>query len=316
MENKQYTYNIINRGFSDCDYDKYIESNPETFVRYLNGEKGQDLIDEGKRAEMANMVHNNMNGILNFIFEDNSMRIIVKGNTPDCTLFCGPDVASVLEYTDPHNMYQMLLPNEKIDIYIPNLIRGNSTGQDLQHGGLRHMMFITLPGLFRVISRSRHAKAMDFQNWVYHIVLPSIWNYGYYASANTRANINNNPNLALEYNKKIDELERQIDVMAPKASFGNFVLDNIQPINIEELAKLLNTSGIDIGRNRLFELLRKDGYLMKNSNVNKPTQKALDSGLLMYNIIPLYNGNVCTYVYVTPKGIEYFINKYKDLNKK
>jgi len=143
-----------------------------------------------------------------------------------------------------------------------------------------------------------------------------MWNYGYYASIYTRGYINNNPTLALDYNKKIDELEQQIGVMAPKARFGNFVLDNIQPINIEELAKLLNTSGIDIGRNMLFELLRKDGYLMKNSNVNKPTQKALDSGLLMYNIIPLYNGNVCTYVYVTPKGIEHFINKYKDLNKK
>jgi len=273
MENRQNMYNIIDRGFSDWEYERYIEKDPNIFAQYVNGADGNTLINESRNAEIAEMVHRNMNGMLDFMFEGNEIHIIMQGNTPDCTLFYGPDVASVLEYSEPYNMYQMLLPNE-------------------------------------------HPKAIMFQNWVYHVVLPSMWNYGYYASIYTRGYINNNPTLALDYNKKIDELEQQIGVMAPKARFGNFVLDNIQPINIEELAKLLNTSGIDIGRNRLFELLRKDGYLMKNSNVNKPTQKALDSGLLMYNIIPLYNGNVCTYVYVTPKGIEHFINKYKDLNKK
>jgi len=179
------------------------------------------------------------------------------------------------------------------------------------------MVFITLPGLFRVIARSRHPKAMEFQNWVYHVVLPSIWSYGYYASPNTRTMLEHSPNIVHDLNTKISELEsknseyiNKINEMEPYANMGNFMLSNMHPITIEELAKVLNSSGINIGRNRLFKLLAEDGYLMKTGEGNRPTQKALNMGIMTYSITPLPNGAPYTYVYVLPKGILYFINKY------
>ena len=291
-------------------------------------------IPESLPISIRNDVHNNMNGMIDFLFEDNvNIRIIVNGSTPDCTLFCGPDVARILGYGDRvDNMYRILTDYEKVDIDITkltvrdmdsqftdttNLTPHNVRGQDSQHGGLRHMMFITLPGLFRVINSSRKPKAMEFQNWIYHVVLPSIWSYGYYASPNTRTMLEHDPNIVHDLNIKISELEtknseyiNKINEMEPYANMGNFMLSNMSPITIEELAKVLNSSGIIIGRDRLFKLLAEDGYLMKTGEGNRPTQKALNMGIMTYNITPLPNGTPYTYVYVLPKGILYFINKY------
>ena len=262
-------------------------------------------------------VHNNMNGMMDFIFEGNKIHIIVEGTTPDYTLFSGPEVASILGYKIAPHMYDMLLPNEKVNINMNTI--GNSDSN--MSRGNPNVIFVTLPGLFRVISRSRHPKAMDFQNWVYHVVLPSIWNYGYYASVNTRNIINNEPEIAVLLNKKIEELEslnsdltNQVNVMEPYANTGEFVVNNMGDTPIEVLAKLLNSSGIDIGRNRLFELLRKEGYLMKHGS-NRPTQKSLDMGIMTFKNIILPNGCRYLMVYVTPKGIAYFINKYRNYSE-
>ena len=286
-----------------------------------------------------NNVHSNMNGMADFLFKGSSIRIVVNGPTPDCTLFCGPDIAKILGYTHVPDMYRMLADYEKVVINIssvhnmhsiPNNTRHNETGildntpgnsSGIQSRGNPNVVFITLPGVFRLIANSRRPEALQFQNWVYHIVLPSIWTYGSYSSPATRERINNDHNLMYDINNKISELEskntellNKINDSEPYTNTGKFIIDNIQPINIEELAKILNSAGINIGRNRLFELLRKEGYLMKTGNDNRPTQKSLDLGLMIYNIIPLINGNVCKYLYVLPKGINYFINKYKDLS--
>jgi len=335
MENKQLMYSVINRGFSDEDYNQYIEKDIDTWLKYLNGADGNTIIKEAKE-KITNAVHNNMSGMMDYLFDGNHINIIVSGLTPDCTLFCGPEVAFILGYGNrADHMYEMLLPNEKIlintDTRNTNTSFNNNTNtcdmgySQVTSSRARHtqgVMFITLPGLFRVIARSRHPKAMDFQNWVYHIVLPSIWNYGYYASASTRNMINDEPDMAVLLNKKIEELEsennmlkNQLSNKAPYINAGEFMVNNMIPLTIEELAKVLNSSGVDIGRNRLFKILTEDGFLMKTGEGNRPTQKALNMGLMTYTIKPLMDGSPYTFVHVLPKGVIYFINKYKDYGK-
>ena len=181
------------------------------------------------------------------------------------------------------------------------------------------MTIISESGLYKLIGNSRKPEARDFQNWVYNIVIPSIRKYGAYIEPNIRGQLDNNPNLIHDLNNKISNYENQIAKlnnritdMEPYASTGEFMVNNMGLIPIELLAKLLNSSGIDIGRNRLFKLLRNEGFLMKIGN-NRPTQKSLDMRVMVFNNTILPNGNVYTSVYITPKGINYFINKYKDL---
>jgi anti-repressor protein len=51
-------------------------------------------------------------------------------------------------------------------------------------------------------------------------------------------------------------------------------------ILVGELAKTLKQNGIGIGQNRLFEVLRKRGYLSKGGEMyNQSTQRAMELGL-------------------------------------
>lgn len=84
---------------------------------------------------------------------------------------------------------------------------------------------------------------------------------------------------------------------------------------IGELAKMLRQNGLNIGQNRLFEILRQDGYLGKTgSNRNVPTQKAMDLGLfrIKETAITHSDGHVTINrtAKVTGKGQTYFISRY------
>lgn len=51
-------------------------------------------------------------------------------------------------------------------------------------------------------------------------------------------------------------------------------------VSINQFAKILKQRGLDIGGNRLYRDLRRDGYLMrrKGTNWNMPTQRMMDKG--------------------------------------
>lgn len=84
-----------------------------------------------------------------------------------------------------------------------------------------------------------------------------------------------------------------------------------------ELAKILQQNGVNIGQNRLFDWLRKNGYLCsKGEYYNQPTQRAMEMGLfeVKKTAINKPDGSVlvsCT-TKVTGKGQVYFVNKFLD----
>ncbi|MDE6182286.1 MAG: phage antirepressor KilAC domain-containing protein [Eubacteriales bacterium] len=111
------------------------------------------------------------------------------------------------------------------------------------------------------------------------------------------------------------ELEETIKKQQPKVLFAEAVETSETSILVGELAKILKQKGFNIGQNKLFELLRKDGYLMKQgSSKNMPTQKAMDMGLfeIKESIVAQPNGTtrVTKTPKVTGKGQVYFVNKY------
>ena len=130
--------------------------------------------------QQEELAHNNMSGFMDFIFNDaTSVRIIKQNNEP---WFCGPDVGKILGYVHIPDMYRMLPENEK-GIHIVNTL-----------GGPQKITFISLSGLFRIISASRRLEAVQFWNWVCIVVLPSIYTNGAYMSPNTINKIDNDSN--------------------------------------------------------------------------------------------------------------------------
>ena len=75
--------------------------------------------------------------------------------------------------------------------------------------------------------------------------------------------------------KAIKNLELTIEEQRPLVDFANKVSDSSNLIDMGKMAKLLKDEHINIGRNRLFEWLRRKEILMKN---NMPYQRYIDGG--------------------------------------
>lgn len=121
--------------------------------------------------------------------------------------------------------------------------------------------------------------------------------------------------LAAEQQARIEEQQKMIEANRPKVLFAEAVETSQRSYLIGELAKILNQNGIKIGQNRLFQLLRDEGYLCKTGeNYNLPTQRAMEMNLfeIKKTIINKPDGTILvkTTTKVTGKGQIYFINKF------
>lgn len=82
-------------------------------------------------------------------------------------------------------------------------------------------------------------------------------------------------------NSKIEHLTLENEQLKEKALFAEAVSASPDSIYIGDLAKLLKQNGISIGQNRLFEVLRNEGYLIKRECMrNEPTQRSLELGIM------------------------------------
>lgn len=75
--------------------------------------------------------------------------------------------------------------------------------------------------------------------------------------------------------KTISQLKLQIEEQKPLVDFATKVSDSSNLIDMGRMAKLLKDENINIGRNRLFNWLRKKKILMSN---NMPYQQYVDGG--------------------------------------
>lgn len=121
--------------------------------------------------------------------------------------------------------------------------------------------------------------------------------------------------LAAEQAERVEAQQKQIEAMKPKALFADAVATSDRSCLVAELAKILQQNGVNIGQNRLFDWLRKNGYLCsKGEYYNQPTQRAMEMGLFKVNktAINKPDGSVlvsCT-TKVTGKGQVYFVHKF------
>lgn len=121
--------------------------------------------------------------------------------------------------------------------------------------------------------------------------------------------------LAAEQAERMEQQQKQIAEMQPKAVFADAVNTSNRSILIAELAKLLKQNGVDMGQNRLFQWLREHGYLCSRGDYyNQPTQRAMELGLfeVKKTVVTKPDGSsiVSTTTKVSGKGQIYFVNKF------
>lgn len=178
-------------------------------------------------------------------------------------------------------------------------------------------------GLYSLVLGSRKPEAHEFKRWVTHEVLPSIRKTGGYIPTTdadddmtilAKAVMIGQRTMEAQ-KRRIAEQSEHIKALEPKARFADAVAASDGTCLIGELAKMLRQNGLDIGQNRLFEILRQDGYLGKTgSNRNVPTQKAMDLGLFRIKETAITHSDGHVTINRTPKvtgkGQRYFIARY------
>ena len=79
----------------------------------------------------------------------------------------------------------------------------------------------------------------------------------------------------LEVKEATTHLIAKIEEDKPLVDFANHVTESSDTVDVGEFAKIVKNEKIDIGRNRLFEWLRKNKFLMDG---NVPYQKYINNG--------------------------------------
>lgn len=187
------------------------------------------------------------------------------------------------------------------------------------HGGKQEMATVNEPGLYSLVLGSRKPEAKAFKRWITHEVIPAIRRHGMYATPETAEKILQDPDFLIKTLETLKQeraarvaAEEQIRLDAPKVLFADCVSQADTDILVGELAKLLKQNGMDIGQNRLYEKLRHEGFIMKNSTI--PTQRAMELGLFRVIERSIMQPNGTTRITqttkVTGKGQQYFVNRY------
>lgn len=188
-------------------------------------------------------------------------------------------------------------------------------------GGTQNVTVVNESGLYHVILRSDKPEAAPFRRWVTNDVLPAIRKTGSYnAPQLTRSQLLATALIAAH--EELEEKDKQIETMKPKALFADAVSASNQSILVGEMAKLLSQNGIQMGQNRLFQWMRENGYLIKDkkrTDYNMPTQKSMELRLFEIKETSIAHSDGHTSINKTPKvtgiGQVYFVNLFLKTEK-
>jgi anti-repressor protein len=234
-----------------------------------------------------------------FDYQGKQVRTNISKN--DEPIFCGRDVLDILDLETSE--YRRVDEDEKV-------LRLTQTP-----GGEQMMVWVTEPGLYSLILGSRKPEAKAFKRWITHEVLPAIRKTGTYSVSLPKTL----PDALRAYASEIEahsQTTALLEAAKPKVLFAESVEASKTSILIGELAKILKQNGVEIGQNRLFDWMRKNGYLINRngSDYNMPTQYSMELGLFTIKETTVNHSDGHITINKTPKltgkGQVYFVNKF------
>lgn len=252
-------------------------------------------------AEATNMVEVFKNE------EFGEIRTLVEG---DKVLFCASDVAKALGYANSRKA-------------ISDHCKGVTKRDTPTNGGLQMLSYIYEGDIYRLIAHSKLPSAEKFESWVFDEVLPTIRKTGSYSIERKPDSYMIDDPIQRAQRWIEEETERQqlrdkIEADKPLVEFADHVSNASNLIDIGTLAKIARDEHIGMGRTRLFDWLRDNGYLMSSpGSKNQPYQKYIEQGLFKvreYIYHTPYGDKVATKTMITGKGQMFFIEKLRKLS--
>lgn len=171
-------------------------------------------------------------------------------------------------------------------------------------------------GIYEIMRKSNQPKADEFYDFVYDII--EGLRKGELQVVQHSYQIDDPIERAKQWIREEEQRQRlqlENEEMRPLATYAESISEAGDDILIGELAKLLKQNGYDTGQNRLFEQLRREGYLQSRQGdmYNMPSQRSMDMGLFRIVKRVVSRGSE-EFVYSTPKvtakGQIYFVNRY------
>ena len=239
-----------------------------------------------------------MSNIIPFEYNSRQVRTIVKDGEP---WFVAADVCSILDIDTSTAV------NGRNRISDNGIIRDGGLDDDEKDtdivstpGGSQEVLIVSEAGLYSLILKSRKPEAKAFKRWITHEVIPSIRKHGAYMTPETIEKVLLNPDTIIQLATALKEERQRRLMLEPKAMAFDTFMDgsNLQTMN--DVAKCLG-----IGRNKLFEFLRKEKIMRAN---NTPYQDYIDRGYFEVKEKPIQMGDsVINYAqtFVTAKGVSW-----------
>ena len=235
-----------------------------------------------------------------FLFNDQQVRTVVRDGEP---WFVGKDVADILGYSDTAQAVRKRIDDEDkgvVEMTTP--------------GGKQNMVVINESGLYSLILSSKLPTAKAFKRWVTSEVLPTIRKHGAYMDTDIIEKSLADPDFLIQLATTLkEEKQRRMEAEAKiaadehKVDFYDAVGNTSATLTVERFAKLVTEKlGINTGRNRKFQWLRKNGFLQAN---NMPYQHYINNGWFKtYEVIRA--GHAFTVPSITGKGQQKLFEKF------
>ena len=216
-----------------------------------------------------------------FNFNTQPVRIIMQDGEP---WFVAKDVCDVLELGNCSQALSRLDPDEVISNDVTDTI-----------GRQQLMQTVSESGLYSLVMSSRKPEARQFKRWVTHEVLPSIRKHGGYLTEHTVESILSDPDTlirlattlkeereqrkAAEFqatllSQKVQENEREIKKLAPKAQYTDEVLLATNLVTTDSIAVCLGIRSAQ----RLSKWLEAEGYIYRRGAMWYPQADLRDKG--------------------------------------
>ena len=229
--------------------------------------------------------------------------------------FVAKDIADTLSYRNTGQLTRILNEDEK-GVQILHTPGGDQQFSMVNEAGFYHAVLQRRSSWIQ--DEAKRSNVESFQRWVTHEVLPAIRRTGGYMVARDETPEQTMARALLIARDTMDRQRREIDELRPKALFADAVAASDGTCLVGELAKMIHQNGRKLGQNRLFAMMRDDGYLGKSgSNRNVPTQRSMEMGLFRIKETAVTHSDGHVTINRTPKvtgkGQRYFIERYGEM---
>lgn len=251
--------------------------------------------------------------------------------------FAGKDIAEVLGYS---NATKAIIAHVDDEDKMMVMVEAQS-----QNGTLLNKTktaFINESGLYALILGSKLPQAKEFKRWVTAEVLPQIRKTGGYipvhdAEGNELSDeefflraqmilqktidakdelIAQQQRLLADQHRMLGEQQQLLEEQQPLVQFAEAVKLSDDCYCIGDVANIIASNNIPMGRQRLFNWLRRNKYMFKNSR--KPMQRWVEKGVFTVHIYTYHDvyGHQRSYptTMVTGLGVQHLLDKFKALN--